>query len=264
MEEVMNIYKPSFAFDQLREAIQAEYKEVACNVDHTIHFTSGKKLAQRLGYSEEVMKMMPADAIRPFAGVGNPFSMGMPEDVEAILDIGSGAGFDLIYTALSSGKKVEYYGIDMTEEMVEQAKKNAIEAGIEKMYFMHGYAEELPFISGTIDLVVSNGVINLVPDKPKVFSEIYRVLKPGGRFQISDVLLELPVPERSKDMIHLWTNCVAGAVTHQEYLEIIEDAGFIGTEVHRGYDVFQDARIARSAAYFGAKGYDVMGFKIKK
>jgi arsenite methyltransferase len=261
MEEIINVYQPKFAIDQLREAIQAEYKEVACNVDHTIHFTSGKKLAQRLGYSEELMKMIPKNAIRPFAGVGNPLSMGIPTNTEAILDIGSGAGFDCLYGTLMTEKSIEFYGVDMTEEMVGQARKNAEDMKLDKVYFLEGYAEELPFISGSVDMVISNGVINLCPDKQMVFQEIHRVLKPGGRFQIADVLLEIPVPDKSRDRVHLWTNCVAGAVTMDEYLQIIEDAGFVGTEIYKSYDVFQDARIARSAAYFGARGYNIMGFK---
>ena len=261
MEAIVKTYQPKFDVSQLREAIKAEYKEVVCNVNHEIHFTSGRKLAQRLGYSEKTMSYIPEEAIRPFAGVGNPFAMGGLVEGEVILDIGSGGGFDCLYASVISEGLTEIYGLDMTDAMIEQASRNVSDTGVTNIKFIKGYAEEMPFPTASIDLVISNGVINLCPDKYKVYREIYRVLKPGGRFMIGDVMLEKAVPDESRDLIHLWTNCVAGAITQNEYLEIVKSAGFKSPAIKNSYDVFKDARIAKSAAYFGAKGYNIMGRK---
>lgn len=259
--ESYRTYQPSFNVEELRTAIRAEYKEVACNKDHTIHFTSGKVLAKRLGYVEGIMKMMPQEAIRPFAGVGNPFSMGVPQKSETILDIGSGAGFDCIYGSFITSGQSNFLGLDMTDEMLGKAILNVNEAGLSNITFLKGFAEEIPLPTCSVDLVISNGVINLCPNKHSVYKEIYRILKPNGRFQIADVILNSAVPSESKDLIHLWTNCIAGAITHEEYFQILRDVGFYKNEIKRSYDVFNDARIAKSAFYFGAKGYNIRGIK---
>ncbi|WP_373495928.1 methyltransferase domain-containing protein [Aquiflexum sp.] len=250
-----------FSREELREAIMTEYKAVACDPNHTIHFTSGRKLAKRLGYTEDIMSQIPESAIRPFAGVGNPFHIDEPPKGSKILDIGSGCGFDSIYASILTHRSIMVTGVDMTEEMLEQARKNAIIAECTNIQFVKGYAEDLPIPSESMDLVISNGVINLCLDKEQVYKEIHRVLRPGGEFRIADVMLDIPVPETSKELIHLWTNCVAGAVTKTEYREYIKNAGFIWMGFGMQYDVFHDAKIAKSAAYFGAKGQNILGIK---
>lgn len=250
-----------FSREELREAIKTEYKAVACDPNHTIHFTSGKKLAQRLGYKEEIMIQMPENAIRPFAGVGNPFHIGRPSKGSKVLDIGSGGGFDCIYASILTNRSITVTGVDMTEEMLEIATENAQKADCPNINFIKGYAEDIPVEDNSMDLVISNGVINLCLDKEQVYKEIYRVLKPGGEFRIADVMLDIPVPETSRELLHLWTNCVAGAVTNLEYKGYIKNAGFTWIEFGKQYDVFYDARIAKSAAYFGAKGQNILGIK---
>lgn len=260
-KEIITETDSMFSREELREAIKKEYKAVACDPNHTIHFTSGRKLAQRLGYNEEIVSQIPENAIRPFAGVGNPFQIGIPSQSFQILDIGSGAGFDCIYASLLTKRSAKITGVDMTDEMLEQAEKNAVGAGCPDLQFVKGYAEDLPIQSNSMDLVISNGVINLCLDKEQVFKEIFRVLKPGGEFRIADVMLDIQVPETSKELLHLWTNCVAGAVTKMQYTEIVQAAGFSRIEFGTKYDVFNDAKIAKSAAYFGAKGQNIIGMK---
>lgn len=252
-----------FGKHELRAAIQSEYKEVACNPNHSIHFTSGRILAERLGYLKQIMEKMPESAVRPFAGVGNPHQMGLPETGNTIINIGCGAGLDCIYSSILTKGTTIIYGLDMTEEMLYQAQNNAAKANCSNISFLKGYAEELPIPSNAVDIVMSNGVINLCPHKNQVFQEIFRVLKPGGKLMISDVILDIPVPESSKELIHLWTNCVAGAITQLEYLDILKSAGFNQIVFGQTYDVFQDAKIAKSAAYFGAKGQNILGIKSK-
>ncbi len=261
METKAITYIPKFKDETLRNAIQQEYTEVACNVDHQIHFISGLPLAKRLGYPEPVIKAMPSEAIRPFAGVGNPFSIQNIEPTESVLDIGCGAGFDLLTAWLNGSKKVDLIGLDITEAMIDKARQNIEHVGAKNIRIIKGYAESIPLPEHSIDVVISNGVINLCPDKLKVYKEIYRILKPGGRIQIADVILSNPVPNESRDMVHLWTNCVAGGIPIQEYIEVIHAAGFSTIEIHNTYDVFKDARIAKSAAKFGAKGYNIKAIK---
>jgi len=204
---------------------------------------------------------MPEEAIRPFAGVGNPFKIAPIHPNEIILDIGCGAGFDMLVAWLSGSKEKTIFGIDITDAMLEKAKKNANTLGAKNINVLKGYAEKIPLPDASVDVVISNGVINLCTDKLQVYKEIHRVLKPGGRFQIADVILQHPVPNESRDLLHLWTNCVAGGIPMEEYKHMLESAGFFDIKVFDSYDVFKDARIAKSAKTFGAKGFNIKGFK---
>jgi SAM-dependent methyltransferase len=254
-------YNPKFNKQSLIRAIHDEYTEVACNRNHKIHFISGRPLAKRLGYPETVFGLLPEEAIRPFAGVGNPFIAGPVRSDEIILDIGCGAGFDILFAWLSGSRENTIYGLDITEAMVQKARKNTISMGADNIRILKGSAESIPLPDASVDVVISNGVINLCPDKIRVYSEIFRIVKPGGRFQIADVILKHAVPDESRDLVHLWTNCVAGGIPVNEYTDIIHTAGFKNVRVMDSFDVFKDARIAKSAARFGAKGYNVIGYK---
>jgi arsenite methyltransferase len=261
METNTLTFVPSFSDISLKKAISKEYTEVACNKDHKIHFVSGLPLAKRLGYPDPVFAYMPEEAIRPFAGVGNPFKIAPIHPNEIILDIGCGAGFDMLVAWLSGSKEKTIFGIDITDAMLEKAKKNANTLGAKNINVLKGYAEKIPLPDASVDVVISNGVINLCTDKLQVYKEIHRVLKPGGRFQIADVILQHPVPNESRDLLHLWTNCVAGGIPMEEYKHILESARFFDINVFDSYDVFKDARIAKSAKTFGAKGFNIKGFK---
>ena len=191
--------------ESLRQAIQEEYRLVALEPQRGFHFHTGRTLAHLLGYPDEWLVDLPESSIESFAGTGNPFSLGALKPGEKILDIGSGAGFDSMIAARMVSPAGQVVGIDMTPAMIEKAKSAAKEARISNLEFRSGYAETLPIEDGWADVVISNGVLNLVPDKPAALQEMARVLKPGGRLQIGDILVQRAVPESAKRKIDLWT-----------------------------------------------------------
>ena len=191
--------------DVLRTAIQEEYAEVAACPMNGFHFHTGKFLADRLGYPAERVDALPDSAVESFAGVGNPFSWGDLQSAETVVDLGCGAGFDMILAAEMVGPEGLVIGVDMTPAMLNKARHNAALLGLSNVNPREGFLEELPIADGTADVVISNGVINLCPDKETVLAEAFRVLKPGGRLQISDIIVENGVPEGAKQDIALWT-----------------------------------------------------------
>jgi SAM-dependent methyltransferase len=191
--------------ENLRSAIQAEYAEVATTPDKGFHFHTGRPLARLLGYAEAETDPLPDAVVESFAGVGNPFVFGQLEPGETVVEVGSGAGFDAVLAARQVGPNGRVIGVDMTQAMLEKAGANAARLGLGNIEFRHGYAEELPVDDATADVVISNGVCNLSPDKQAVFGEIARILKPGGRLQIADIVVQQAVPEAAKENIELWT-----------------------------------------------------------
>lgn len=189
----------------LRAAIQHEYEEVATCPTKGFHFHLGRLLAQRLGYPAAWVEPLPDSVVESFAGVGNPFALGDLRRGERVLDLGSGAGFDAILAAQQVGSKGRVIGIDMTPAMLEKARANATPLGLDNVEFREGYIEQLPVDDASIDVIISNGVINLAPDKEAVFAEAYRVLKPGGRLQIADIVVQREIPESARNDIDLWT-----------------------------------------------------------
>lgn len=190
---------------ELRSQVAQKYRELASNPTAEYHFFTGRKAASHVGYPMEELDGLPEDAIEAFAGVANPFHWGMPKEGETVIDIGAGAGLDSVIAARSVGTGGRVIGIDMTPEMLERARTSATRLGLDHLEFRRGLAEELPIEDGSVDLVISNGVLNLVPDKQGAYGEILRVLKPGGRFQIADILVEKPVPAGAQRDIDLWT-----------------------------------------------------------
>ena len=189
----------------LRSAIQEEYDEVASCPTKGFHFHVGRPLAARLGYPAERVDALPASVVESFAGVGNPFSWGDLAPGETAVDLGSGAGFDAILAARMVGPAGNVIGVDMTPAMVTKARANAALVGLDNVEFREGYLESLPIADGVADVVISNGVVNLCPDKVAVLAEACRVLKPGGRLQIADIVVSRAVPEDAKADIALWT-----------------------------------------------------------
>jgi arsenite methyltransferase len=190
---------------ELRQAIQAEYAEVALHPTKGFHFHTGRPLAQMLGYQDAWLEGIPEGAIESLAGTGNPFSLGALRSGEHVVDVGCGAGIDSLIAARMVGADGKVVGVDMTPAMLEKARRNAMEAGLDNVSFREGYGEALPVYSGWADVVISNGVLNLFPDKLAGLQEMARVLKPGGRLQIGDILVQKAVPESAKRKIDLWT-----------------------------------------------------------
>ena len=191
--------------ESLRYAIQEEYKLVALEPQRGFHFHTGRSLAHLLGYPDEWLLGIPESSIESFAGTGNPFNLGALKPGDKVADIGSGAGFDSLIAARMVSPTGQVVGIDMTPAMIEKARSATEETGISNIEFRHGYAETLPIEDAWADVVISNGVLNLVPDKPTALQEMARILKPGGRLQISDILVQKAIPETAKRKIDLWT-----------------------------------------------------------
>ena len=188
----------------LRRAIQEEYSLVAAEPDRDFHFHTGRRLAGILAYDAEWLDGVPEATIASFAGTGNPFSLGPLMPGEHVTDVGCGAGIDSIIAAKMVGPGGRVVGVDMTPAMVEKARKGAKEADVRNVEFRHGLAESLPVADGWADVVISNGVLNLFPDKLAGLREMARVLKPGGRLQIGDIIVQKAVPEKGKQDINLW------------------------------------------------------------
>jgi len=190
--------------EELRCLISDKYAEVAATPEKGFHFHTGKPLAMMLGYDEAVIDTLPQGTVDSFAGTGNPFSMGELKLGETVLDVGCGAGFDTLVAARQVGRSGRVISVDMTPAMLEKAQAGAQEAGLANIEFRDGLAEALPVDDASFDVVISNGVINLCPDKMAAMQEIHRVLKPGGRIQIGDIVVHKEVPEDAKADIDLW------------------------------------------------------------
>jgi SAM-dependent methyltransferase len=189
----------------LREAIREEYAEVAASPHKGFHFHTGRPLARMLEYADEWLIGIPESSIESFAGTGNPFSLGEIQRGERAVDVGCGAGIDSLIAAKKVGPEGGVIGVDMTPSMLEKARRAANELGLINAEFREGYAEALPVEDGWADVVISNGVLNLMPDKDAALEEMSRVLKPNGRLQIGDILVQKAVPESAKRKIDLWT-----------------------------------------------------------
>jgi SAM-dependent methyltransferase len=196
---------PLLEIESLRAAIQEEYELVAREPERGFHFHTGRQLASLLGYPDEWLTGIPENSIESFAGTGNPFSLGALLPGEKVIDIGSGAGMDSLIAARMVAPEGQVLGIDMTPAMLEKARLAAYESGIGNVEFRLGYAESLAVVDGWADVVISNGVLNLIPDKSAALREMARLLRPGGRLQIGDILVQKAVPDSAKREIALWT-----------------------------------------------------------
>lgn len=191
--------------DQLRDEIGKKYRDVARDPADDHHFHTGAEALEHLGYPEELTDGLPEEAVEAFSGVACLFDWGTPEPGERVVDVGSGAGTDCLVAGRAVGADGAVVGVDMNESMLARARRAASAAGLDHVEFRRGLAEELPVEDGWADRVISNGVLNLVPDKPAAYREIFRVLRPGGKLQVSDICVRKPVPDEAKADIDLWT-----------------------------------------------------------
>jgi SAM-dependent methyltransferase len=195
----------SLDLDALRRAIQLEYTEVAEHPELGFHFFTGRPLARILGYDGAWLDGIPDASIESFAGTGNPFSLGRLQRGERVVDVGSGAGIDSLIAARMVGSTGRVIGVDMTPAMLDKARRATAQAGINNVEFREGTGEALVVEDGWADVVISNGVLNLMPDKGAALAEMARVLKPDGRLQIADILVDKPVSASAKRNVDLWT-----------------------------------------------------------
>ena len=244
-------------------AVADMYTDVARHPLKGFHFPTGRLACLFVGYPAAQLDRVPATAVESFAGVGYPFAVGAIRLGDSVLDIGSGSGTDSLIASLLVGGVGKVYGLDMTEAMLEKFRGNVAAMGASNVQPLSGNAEEIPLADASVDVVTSNGVLNLVPDKARAFREIARVLKPGGRLQISDIALARPVSEKARLDPKLWAECVVGAVLEDAYLDMLRSAG-LEVEIVARLDYFagsasEDTR--RAAHGFGAHTIIIRGTK---
>ena len=209
----------------LERRVQDVYQQVADEPHRAYHFEMGTALARRLGYPEDLLDTIPAEALESFAGVGYFLDLAAPQAGERVLDLGSGSGTDSFAAAALVGTTGEVTGIDMTPAQLAKAERLRVASGLDHIRFIEGHIEDLPMPDGSCDLVISNGVINLAADKAAVFSEVARVLAPGGRLALADIVSERPLAESITCDAELWAACVGGAAQIDDYHAAIEKAG---------------------------------------
>jgi arsenite methyltransferase len=188
------------------------------------------EISKTIGYTDEQLQSVP-DGANLGLGCGNPTAIASLKKGEIVLDLGSGAGFDCFLAANKVGPTGKVIGVDMTPEMLKKAKENAKKSGYTNVEFRRGEIEDLPLEANSVDVIISNCVINLSPDKKKVFQEAFRVLKPGGRLAVSDIVLLRELPEKIKNSVEAYVGCISGAILKDRYLQLLKDAGFIDVTV---------------------------------
>jgi SAM-dependent methyltransferase len=215
---------------ELEERVKRMYEEVALEPEREFHFETGRPLAERLGYPAADLDRIPAGAIESFAGVGYFLDLAAIESGDTVLDLGSGSGMDSFLAALATGPAGRVIGVDMTDKQLAKAERLAREEDFAGVEFRQGYIERPPVEDATVDCVISNGVINLSPDKPAVFAAAARALRPGGRLALADIVSAKQLPEGVTCDASLWAACIGGAMQRDSYREAIEAAGFeVGT-----------------------------------
>lgn len=240
--------------EALRADVREKYAEVAINPGGAFHFHTGRPLAEMLGYPVGIRNALPDSAIDSFAGVDCPFTPARIPVGGKVVDFGSGGGFDCFVAADLVGPTGKVIGVDMTPAMLERSRRVAAELGLHNVEFRDGILEEVPVEDGWADVIISNGVLNLVADKVRVFAEAYRVLRPGGVLQFADIAVGVEVPEAARCDIELWTDCIAGGLSVNQWSDHITAAGFTELSVGLPTDTFGGAEgesRARSFEVFG-------------
>jgi arsenite methyltransferase len=246
---------------EIKEVVKEKYGQAALRVNNGGSACCGASAALDGGcdpitsnlYDAAQTSALPEEAVLASLGCGNPTALARLNAGETVLDLGSGGGIDVLLSARRVGPAGKAYGLDMTDEMLALARENQRKAGVENVEFLKGEIESIPLPGNSVDVVISNCVINLSADKDRVLREAFRVLKPGGRFAVSDVVTRGEVPATVRDNMLLWVGCIAGALEEDQYIAKLADAGFsdIGIEPTRKYDI-EDAR-----AFLSGQGIDV-------
>jgi arsenite methyltransferase len=246
----------------LEQKIKKMYREVALHPHEKYHFEMGRSLAERLGYDPKQLDQIPQEAIESFAGVGFFFDYAAIREGDKVLDLGSGSGMDSLLAALKVGKTGSVTGLEMTDEQLQKAEGLRGQYGFTNVSFHKGYIESLPFEDNSFDVVISNGVINLCPDKAKVFKEISRVLKPGGRLAMSDIVSEKNLPDNVVCDATLWASCIGGASQEDEYSTAIKSSGLniVAVVTNENYSFISSSAQSASKKY-GVKSVSLLAEK---
>jgi ubiquinone/menaquinone biosynthesis C-methylase UbiE len=244
---------------ELEQRVQNMYEEVAREPQREFHFETGRPLAERLGYPPADLDRIPAASIESFAGVGYFLDLAAIGPGEAVLDLGSGSGTDSFLAALAAGEQGRVLGIDMTEAQLAKARKLGEEHGFAQVEFLESYIERPPVEDASFDCVISNGVINLSPDKAEVFASAARALRPGGRLALADIVSAEQLPEGVTCDASLWAACIGGAMQRDRYREAIEAAGFEIEEWRENAEYrFVSQRADDATAKYGVKSVSVL------
>ena len=246
---------------ELETKVKDMYRHVATEPEGDYHFELGRPLAERLGYPAGVLDRVPDGAIESFAGVGYFFDLAELRDGEWVIDLGSGSGMDAFFVALQVGDGGTVVGVDFTVEQLGKSTRIAAEAGFGQVEFRSGRIERLPVEDGGFDCAISNGVINLSPDKDRVFAEAARALRPGGRLAIADIVSEEQLKESIVCDADLWASCIGGAAQEDAYRAAIERAGLRIEDIKQNTYEFISKRARDASAKYGVKSVSVLAVK---
>jgi arsenite methyltransferase len=246
---------------ELEARVKEMYRQVADAEDADLHFETGRGLAERLGYPAEVLDRIPAEAIESFAGVGYHFDLASIAQGERVLDLGSGSGTDAFFASQQVGDGGRVVGVDFTPEQVRKADRLREAAGIDWVEFVEAPIDDLPFREEGFDVAISNGVINLSPVKARVFSEAARVLRPGGRLALADIVSGKALKERTRRNTELWAACVAGAIPRRNYAEAIEQTGLAVGEIRENDYHFISDRALDACNTYGVESISLIARK---
>jgi SAM-dependent methyltransferase len=253
---------PTVDARDLESKVKDMYREVATNPHGEFHFEMGRTMAERLGYSAADLDLIPAEAIESFAGVGQFFHLAALKPGETVVDLGSGSGMDTFVASIKVGSTGRVIGVDMTDEQLAKARRLSELRGFSNITYRKGYIEETGLESGIADCVISNGVINLAPDKDRVFREAARLLRRGGRLAISDIVTDTPLPESVVCNADLWAACIGGAAQRDRYRSEIEGAGLKVLELQDNPEYrFISDRAQGATTKYGVKSVSIVAIK---
>jgi arsenite methyltransferase len=242
----------------LEAKVKDMYREVAEHPRGSFHFELGERVAAAVGYETGRLAGVPLEAVESFAGVGYFFDLADLRPGETVVDLGSGSGMDVFYAAGLVGPSGRVIGVDFTVEQLDKARDLAARHDLRGVEFREGRIEDLPVADDSVDCVISNGVINLCPDKSAVFAEAARVLRPGGRLAVADIVTERPLTEAIVCNADLWASCIGGAAQQDAYLQAIEAAGFVVTGQRPNAYEFVSDRARNASATYGVKSISVL------
>jgi len=252
---------PAVDVVELEAKVKEMYRLVAEAPHGRYHFELGRPLAERLGYDPGVLDGIPEAAVASFAGVGCVFGVAQLRPGERVVDLGSGSGMDAWYAASQVGPDGYVLGVDFTPQQVERARGLVTGGGVDHIEFREGRIESIPVEDASFDCVISNGVVNLSPRKAEVFAEAARVLSPGGRLAIADIVSDVPLKESIVCDVDLWASCIGGAAQLDDYQQIIESAGLVVTAMGRNPYQFLSPRARSASATYGVRSLSILAVK---